>query len=150
MKEIKIISVSYCPGYGDMRGEYHEMSLRKDKEGNWNYISSDRAFYSEPTVITTYSASEEAVDQFEEFLAKKKVFSLENRPKSDMFMTDYRPWSWSITYETTSFGKTKREYFGLGEYKRYNGNDYSLINELSDRFTALRGEKLSEVKEENN
>ena len=34
MKEIKIISVSYCPGYGDMRGEYHEMSLRKDKEGN--------------------------------------------------------------------------------------------------------------------
>ena len=67
-----------------------------------------------------------------------------------MFATDYSPWNWSIDCETTSFGKTKREYCSFGEYKRYSGRDYDLLNELEKRFTALRGEKLSEASEDKN
>ena len=42
MKEIKINRVSCSPGYGDMLGGYHESTLRKDKDGNWTFVSSDR------------------------------------------------------------------------------------------------------------
>lgn len=147
MKEIKLHMVSYSPGYGDMLGEYHGSALRKSKDGNWTYICSDRIVHNEPTVTTTYTVSAEAVAEFEEFIISKKILSLENRPKSDMFATDYSPWSWSIDYETTSFGKIKRKYCNFGEYKRYSGHDYELLNELKKRFTALRGEKISETTE---
>ena len=147
MKEIKINRVSYSPGYGDMLGGYHESTLRKDKDGNWTYICCDRETHDRPTVTTVYAVSAEEVAQFEEFIKAKKVLSLEGRPQSNMFMTDYSPWSWSIDYDTTAFGKTKREYCSLGEYKRYSGSDYELLNELEKRFTAIRGEKISETAE---
>ena len=148
MKEIKIHRISYSPGYGDMLGGYHESTLRKDKGGNWTFVCSDRETHDRPTVTTTYAVSAEAVAQFEKFINDNKIVSLENRPKSDMFATDYSPWSWGIDYETTSFGKTKREYCSFGEYKRYSGRDYDLLNELEKRFTALRGEKTAETTEE--
>ena len=149
MKEIKITGVSYSPGYGDMLGGYHSSTLRKDKDGNWTFVSSDRETHDRPTVTTTYAVFAEAVDQFEKFINDNKVISLEGRPRSDLFATDYSPWGWSIDYETTSFGKTKREYCSFGEYKRYSARDYELLNELEKRFTALRGEKLSETSEDN-
>ncbi|MBR4910369.1 MAG: hypothetical protein IKZ47_03480 [Clostridia bacterium] len=148
MKEIKLNRVSYSPGYGDMLGGYHESTLKKDKEGNWICVCIDRETHAMPKVITTYAVSAEAVARFEEFIKSKKVLSLEKRLKSNMFMTDYSPWSWSIDYDTVSFGKTKREYCSFGEYKIYVGHDYKLLNELEESFYALRGEKISETTED--
>ena len=138
MKEIKIKRVSYSPGYCDMLGEYHESTLREDKNGSWTYVCSDRETHDAPTVTTSYAISADSVAQFEEFIKSNKVLSLEKRPKSDMFATDYSPWHWNVDYETTSFGKTKREYCSFGEYKRYSGRDYELLNELAKRFASLR------------
>ena len=147
MKKIKITKVSYSPGYGDMLGGYHESMLRKDRDGKWTYVCTDRETHDRPTVTTTYAVSAEAVAQFEEFIKSKKVLSLEGRPKSDMFVTDYSPWGWSVDYDMTSFGKTKRVYCSFGEYKRYSRRDYELLNELEKRFADLREEKISETTE---
>ena len=38
MKKIELQRVSYSPGYCDMLGGGHEVSLGKDRDGNWNYI----------------------------------------------------------------------------------------------------------------
>ncbi len=150
MKEIKIHRISYSPGYSDMLGGYHEVTLRKDNSGSWTYVCRDREDYRAPTVTTVYGVSDEAAEQLEGFIKKKNFFSLKDRPKSDLFVTDYSPWSWSIDYETASFGKTEQEYCHIEEYKRYSGRDYELLNELRERFTALRGEIISETVEENN
>lgn len=148
MKEIKIHRISYSPGYGDMLGEYHGSTLRKDKDGSWVYVCSDRETHDRPMVTTTYAVLDEAVAQFEKFISEKKILSLKDRSESNLFATDYSPWSWSIDYEITSFGKIKREYCSIGEYKRYSGRDYENLSELRERFTALRGEKISETTEE--
>lgn len=148
MKEIKIHRISFSPGYGDMRGGYHQVTVEKDKDGNWTYVCSDREAHDKPTVTMTYAVSDQALAEFEEFILTNKVLSLENRPKSDIFATDYSPWNWNIDYDTTSFGKTKREYCSFGEYKKYSSRDYDLLNDLEERFTALRGEKISETTEE--
>ena len=148
MKEIKIHRISYSPGYGDMLGGYHESTLKQDKDGNWTLVCSDRNVYNEPTVTTTYAVSAEDVAKFEEFIKSNKILSLENRPESDMFATDYSPWSWSIDYETTSFGKTKREHCSIEEYRRYSGRDCDILKELCKRFESLRREKISETEEE--
>ena len=145
MKEIRIRRISYSPGYGDMLGGYHVITLENDKDGNWIYACSDRETHNEPTITTTYAVSEEALAEFEEFIIKNDILSLENRPKSDIFATDYSPWSWSIDHLTTSFGKTKREYCSFGEYKEYSPSDRELLSKLKERFNALRGEKISEA-----
>ena len=147
MKQIKLYRVSFSPGYGDMLGGYHKSTLRRDKDGNWTYVCTDRETHDRPTVTAVYAVSTEAIAQFEEFIKSKKVLSLEGRSASDMFATDYSPWSWSIDYDTTSFGKTKREYCSFGEYQRYSGGDYELLKELEKRFTAIRKEKISETAE---
>ncbi len=147
MKIIKVQRISYSPGYGDMLGGGHSVSLRKDNEGNWNYISRDQEDHTSPTVTTVYAVSGEAVKELSEFISKKKIISLENRRDSDLFATDYSPWSWNVDYETTSFGKTKIRYCALKEYKNYKSSDYELLKELRERFYALKGEKISETVE---
>ena len=148
MKEIKIRRIRYSPGCGHMLGEYNNASLEKDSDGKWTYVCRDREYHSAPTVVSAYAVQEEAVSQFAEFIQENRVISLEERLKSDMFATDYSPWSWYIDYETASFGKTKREYCNIGEYKMYSRRDYDLLNKLRENFYALRGEKLSEKTEE--
>ena len=142
MKDIKIYRVSYSPGYGDMLGGYHKSTLKKDKDGNWICVCTDRNVHNEPDVVTTYRVSPEAVGQFERFITDNKIFSLEKRPKSDLFMTDYSPWNWNIDYDTTSFGKPKRIYCSFGEYKKYSANDYKLLEKLLERFLSLRKDKI--------
>ena len=147
MKEIKINRVSYSPGYGDMLGRYHNITLRRDNEGGWSYVCTDRETHDRPTVTAAYAVSAEAVARFEEFIKSNKVLSLEERPKSDIFATDYHPWSWGIDYDISSPGKTKSEYCSFGEYKRYSGRDHELLNELEALFISMRGEKISETTE---
>lgn len=144
-KNFKLTTVTYSPGYGDMLGAYHSNTLKKDND-NWTFISSDREVHDAPTVTATYAVSAEAVEQFEEFI--KDVLVLENRPKSDMFATDYSPWNWNIDYETTvPFGKSRTEYCSFGEYKKYKKKDYELLKELEKRFMELRGDKIAEKEE---
>ena len=73
---------------------------------------------------------------------------MKDRPESDLFATDYSPWSWNIDYEVASFGKIKLEYCSLEEFKRYSARDFELLNELKEHFAALREEKISETAEE--
>ena len=115
MKEIKIHSIRYSPGYGDMLGEHHDITLKKDINGSWTYVSSDREVYDGPTVTSIYSVSDDALAQFEEFISKKKILSLSDRPKSDLFVTDYSPWDWNIYYDMTSFGETRQEYCSIAD-----------------------------------
>ena len=147
MKEIKLIKVNFHPGYGDMLGGYHESVLKKDNDGGWICVCSDRETHDDPTVTAVYAVSAEAVAEFEEFIKSENVLSLENRLESDLFANDYSPWSWRIDYDTTSFEKPKRDYCSLEEYRRYSGRDYELLRELKNRFTAMRGEKISETTE---
>ena len=65
MKKIRLNRISYNPGYCDMLGERHSVSVRCDKSGNWTMSCSDRKVHSEPTTVTTYSVSEESIAQFE-------------------------------------------------------------------------------------
>lgn len=148
MKDFKLIRFEYSPGYGDMLGESHSATLKQNSDGSWSVISRDREHHRAPRIITTYAVSDETVRSFEEFIEKKKVISLENRPKSDMFATDYSPWSCCIEYSATSFGRTENRYCSITEYKRYSGRDYDLMKEMDNRFTALRGDKISEVTED--
>ena len=120
MKEIKIQKIRYNPGYCDMVGGCHNVSLEKNSDGRWTYVCRDREDHSAPTVVSTYAVPEEAIAQFTEFIRKNKVISLEKRLKSKMFATDYSPWSWKIDYETTSFGRSRRKYCSIGEYKIYS------------------------------
>ena len=145
MKEIKIHGISYRPGYSDMRGGHHESALRKDKDGCWSYVCRDRENFRAPEVTTVYKVSAEAVEQLEEFISEKKIISLKDRPKSDLFVTDYSPWRWSIDYETTSFGKPELHYCSIDEFKEYSEYDSALLDELYERFTALQGEKAAEA-----
>lgn len=145
MKEMKLQRVSYSPGYCDMLGTYHEITLRKDKDGNWTCLCADRETHDEPTLKTVYAVSAEAVGQLEEFIKSKKVLSLEKRPKSDLFATDYSPWNWSIDYDTRSFGKIIRKNCCFGEYKKYSVRDYELLKGLEKQFMSMRGEILSET-----
>ena len=149
MEKIKITGIGYRPGYGDMLGGYHEVILRKDKGGRWTYVTCDREDHSAPKVTAVYGAAAEAVAQLEAFIWEKEILSLADRPESDLFATDYSPWSWNIDYEITSFGETKQEYCTIEEYRSYSKGDHELLKELRERFTALRGEKISETVNKN-
>ncbi len=148
MRKIKVLRISYRPGYGDMTGEFHERSLETDRNGKWTFVCADRAFYDKPIVKTTFAVSGSAAEQLEDFLSKKNILSLEDRPKSDLFATDYSPWSWHIDYEVSSFGRVKRVFCSIEEYKKYSGRDLAALNELREKFEAVRGEKLSETSRE--
>lgn len=148
MKEIRIHGIYHSPGYGDMRGEYHEAKLIKDKDGNWTYVRRDREDHRAPTVTAVYKADEKEAERLFEFISETNLLSLENRPESNLFVTDYSPWSWSIVYEQAPFGKA-RLYCTIREYRRYSERDYGLLNALSEKFAALCGEEISRTAEEN-
>ena len=148
MKKITLLRFEFSPGYGDMLGGYHAAFLMKNNGGKWEYICHDREDHSAPTIVTVYDVDAEAVSFFEQFLTKKRVFSLKRRPKSDLFITDYSPWHMNIDYETTFFGKIVKKSCDLYQYKKYSGRDNKLIKETKERFTALRGEKISETVED--
>ena len=146
MKKFKIYRICYSPGYCDMMGGGHGIYIDRDDSGKIIYTSRDREDHASPESITTYDVPPEALSQLEEFIQKNRVLSLAKRPASDLFITDYSPWSISIDYEKATFGKVRRYYLNIGEYKKYSERDNRTINELIRRITSLRGEKLSETK----
>ncbi|MBO7612751.1 MAG: hypothetical protein J6S81_02890 [Treponema sp.] len=140
-------SFSYHPGYSDMDGAYHHEYLKKNEDGTWVIESNDRSEIGEPTIVTTYAVSSDAVAEFETFLKQKRVLTLENRKDSDEFVTDYSAWSISFTFSLEKDGKTEKESHRIEEYKKYYDADRKIIREILDHFKALRGELISTVEE---
>ena len=68
-----LVSFSYSPGYGDMDGEYHYSSLRKNDNGDWTIESSNRSNMEEPTTVTTYAVSSDKVAAFEAFIIARSL-----------------------------------------------------------------------------
>ena len=147
MKNFKLVRVRFSPGYSDMTGAGHSVCLKKDGTGAWTMEYSDREDHSAPTVVTTFEADLGEVEKFEKFINARRVLSLEKRLKSSLFATDYSPWSYSIDYEKTEFGKAVQRSCSLSEYKLYSKRDLTLLKELRERFEALRGRKISETTE---
>ena len=146
-ERFKLIEFYYHPGYCDMLGGGHSVSLRRDEEGIWRCTCRDRKQHDAPETVTVYEVSADSVAQFEEFILKNKVLSLAKRPKSDVFATDYSPWGYSIDYEIKRFLRTDCKYCSIGEYRKYSKRDRDVLNELHERFMALRGQKISETVE---
>ena len=61
-------------------------------------------------------------------------------------MTDYRPWNYSMCFNTNATEGSKREYFSFSQYLKYSDADRALIKELNARFEALRGKIISTKK----
>ena len=146
MKDFKLKRADYRPGYGDMRGGSHGMTLRETETGAWIMECRDRETHADPAVTVVHEVSREAVLELETFL-RKKVLSLRDRPEDDVFLTDYHPWSFGFDYEETRRGKTVRGYCSLSQYRKYSRRDRAVLSELFERFPALRGEKISETVE---
>ncbi|MCR5330705.1 MAG: hypothetical protein K6E62_05905 [Lachnospiraceae bacterium] len=136
-------SFSYRPGYSDMDGGYHERELKQNDKGEWIIVDEDREEIGMDTVLVTYAVSDEAVVAFTRFIEDKKILELENRPESEDFWTDYRPWSYTIVYKDPEGKKYSNDRHYISQYRKYSDDDYALIKELSAEFTKLYGEEIS-------
>ena len=148
MKDFSLHRLSYSPGYGDMLGQYESSTLQKTPDGGWILACTRRERHDLPKVTATYAVDHRAVAELAAYIVENGILSLEKRPQSNLFVTDYHPWGWYMDYDATIFGKRERKYWRIEEYQRYSTRDYKLLNELRQRFEALRGEKLSETTEE--
>ncbi len=146
MESEKLLQMQYSPGYCDMRGAIHWELLEKTDAGEWQFVTNDRETIGEPEVITTYEVLPEAVEQFEAFIKDRQIVQLENRKESDLFVTDYSPWSYRIMLGDESDKRKKIRSCCITEYKSYSDRDLVLISELRERFRSLRGKKISETK----
>ena len=141
----ELTEFKYHPGYSDMNGGYHCMTLKKEESGDWVIVSEDQDTFSAPTVVTTYAATEEGVSAFAEFIKDNNFVALVNRKDSDDFVYDYSPWSYTLVFDNSSIGGNSRETYFITQYKEYPDKDYDLMKELDTRFDDLRGEVISEV-----
>lgn len=143
----KLISFNYSPGYGDMDGASHHENLQKDENGNWVIICSDREDHESPIIVTTYAVNASDVADFDEFLKDKNFAALSLRKESDLFITDYHSWSYSIDYDNSAIGGEKRFYVRIDQYHEYSDADNELMKEVLERFRGLRGKQISVVTE---
>ena len=73
MKSFTLKSMYYAPGYSDMRGGGHSVSLKQTKDGEWILVCKDREYYNAPTSVITYRVTPEAIGEFEDFLRTETV-----------------------------------------------------------------------------
>ena len=138
---------SYSPGYGDMNGKSIHETLRKDENGEWIIERRAREDFESPMIVTTYSVTDEDVKDFADFIIDNNVCGLENRPDSDLFITDYSAWDYGIEFDNSSIGGDKWVTYSIWEYKEYSDEDYALMEELDNKFEALHYNKISEIEE---
>ena len=143
---IELMSIDYHPGYGDMNGESHYNSLMKDASGQWIIESSDCEDHSSPMVITDYGLTEEDITGLELFIQSAEFDTMQNRPDSDLFITDYSSWSFTINYKDLNTGDVIS--VRLEEYKEYTDEDYALIKEFFKRFNGLKNNVISQYEEQ--
>ena len=138
----------YRPGYSDMDGGYHSDVLYKGDDGKWIIESRNRSSMSDPTVVTKYVVGYDSEIEFEAYLKSSDIPSLENRKDSDLFVTDYTPWHYTIVFELQTDKGIEIQEFDLDEYKEYSDKDYSLIKSMKTQFDMLKSNKISEETEE--
>ncbi|MCR4643690.1 MAG: hypothetical protein K5697_16895 [Lachnospiraceae bacterium] len=141
-------SFTYHPGYCDMSGANHNERLGKNKDGEWTIECRDRESFEEPFIVRVYSVSEEAVEEFTDFLYEKDIPSLQERPDSDLFVTDYSAWYYGIEFSDESGERAVWTSFSIKEYKEYSDADRKVIKELGERFENLKESLISETEEE--
>lgn len=139
----------YSPGYCDMLGASHSITLEKNSDGNWVYITRDREEHSQPMTVITYAVSGEAAAEFEKFIKESDFPALAKRPRNRGFMTDYSPWGYYLDFDCSASGGSRNESFDITQYHEYTNKDDALMKEVLARFYALKGDKISEVKEDN-
>ncbi len=139
---------NYSPGYGDMNGKSIHESLYQNDDGDWIIERRARQDFESDMIVTTYLLTEADVNDFAAFIKDNNVCGLEDRPDSDLFITDYSAWSYSIAFDNTSVGGDSRVTYSIWEYKEYSDEDMVLLNELDKRFDDLHYNKISEVVEE--
>ena len=137
MKKLRLYKFTLSPGYGDMRGARYFEEMKRNEAGEWIITSSSREYYSAPTKVTTYSVTEEQADAFEKFIKDKRIPSLERRLKSKLFITDYHPWSISISFREEDGNYSSEKYYSFGEYKLYTPTDRKKIATLKKMFEDM-------------
>ncbi len=139
---------NYSPGYGDMDGKSIHESLYQNDDGDWIIERRAREDFESPMIVTTYLLTEADVNDFAAFIKDNNVCGLEDRPDSDLFITDYSAWSYSIAFDNTSVGGDSRVTYSIWEYKEYSDEDLALLDKLDKKFDDLHYNKISEVVEE--
>lgn len=137
----------YSPSYCDMLGASHSITLEKNSDGKWVFFTRDREEHSEPMTVITYAVSDEAASEFEKFIKESDFPSLSKRPRNRGFVTDYSPWGYYLDFDCSASGGSRLESFDITEYHEYTNKDYDLMKQVLAKFNALKGEKLSEVRE---
>ena len=143
----ELMEFNYYPGYSDMDGGYHYEVLKKNDDGEWIFESDNQNSLDDPLTTTIYAVTNDDVKEFEKFLDEKGIVSLQERMDSDVFVTDYSPWSYSIVFADPSSDEGKEIWVSIGQYKEYSDEDYELLKELDQRFKELKGVVLSETVE---
>ncbi len=143
MKKTRLLSLEYKPGYSDMMGGYYREWLDQDENGGWRLTTRERDIWRGPETTTVYEVSPEAIAGFEDFLAENEIFSLRYREPDGLFITDYSPWSYQFRYSSGPEDGGKVKHCDLEQCRKYSAEDLKLLNELEERFEALRGKVLS-------
>ena len=137
----------YSPGYCDMLGASHSGTLEKTAGGSWTFVTRDREEHSEPMTVITYAVTDEKASEFEKFVKESNFTNLSKRPSNRGFVTDYSPWGYYLDFDCSAYGGSGSESFDITELHEYTTADYDLMKEVLARFNALKGDKLSEVLE---
>jgi hypothetical protein len=130
-----------------MNGTSIHETLRKNENGEWIIERRAREDFESPMIVTTYSVTDEDVKDFADFIIDNNVCGLENRPDSDLFITDYSAWDYGIEFDNSSIGGEKWEKYSIWEYKEYSDEDLALLEELDKKFEDLHYNKISETEE---
>ena len=139
---------NYSPGYGDMDGKSIHESLYQNDDGDWIIERRARQDFESPMIVTTYLLTEADVNDFAAFIKDNNVCGLEDRPDSDLFITDYSAWDYGFEYDNTSVGGERWVTYSVWEYKEYSDEDMALLDELDKKFKDLHYNQISEVEEE--
>ena len=138
----------YTPGYSDMDGASIHESLMKNENGEWIIERRARSDYESPMIVTTYLVKDEDVQDFADFIKDKNICGLEDRPDSDLFITDYTAWSYGIEFDNSSIGGDAWQYYSIDEYKEYSDEDEALLDALDQKFEDLHYNMISQIEEE--
>ena len=141
-------SLSFSPGYSDMDGGYHCVTLEKNDEGVWVIVHEDRDEVGGPTTLTTYAVDPKDAENFQTWVKDSNILTMETRRDKEDFALDYSPWRYTFVYDDTTVGGSSHEFHSFGQYQFYSDKDYDRIEELHQQLEALEGEELSRTTEE--
>ena len=135
----------YYPGYSDMLGGFREERITRDENGKYVYRVTSRERHDTPTQTTVYAFDEDGLEILEEIIERHDITSFATRRESDVFATDYSPWSYTLIFDDSALGGSSHETVSFGQYRRYRDEDYEAMDELLETARSLRGEVIAET-----